>query len=141
MGTGIDLLGCEYLGGCPTLGSRVLNKVELHFDSEGLTVAIPPQGLFTLAAPHAVLSLTWREVTALSASGTAPRPSPLLARLARSTVKVCTMRLDLPDQLTIGTEAWTMTVGVRVGVAELTAALRALLASRDDGPTPVVAAR
>jgi hypothetical protein len=46
------------------------------------------------------------------------------------------MRLDLPDQLTIGTPAWTMTVGVRVPAVELTATLQQLLASREGGPAP-----
>jgi hypothetical protein len=131
------LLGCEYLGGCPAIGARVLNKVELHFDNQGLRVAVAPQGVFTLVAPRPVLSLAWSEITVLAATTTRARPSPLVPRLARSLLKVCTMRLDLADQLAVGTPMWTMTVGVRVGAAELTAALQELLASCGR-PTPVV---
>ncbi len=40
VGPTIDLLGCEYIGGCPLIGSPVLNKVEFHFDVDGLTVAV-----------------------------------------------------------------------------------------------------
>ncbi len=138
MGAGVDLLGCEYLGGCPDIGSRVLNKVELHFDTDGLTVAVAPQGLFTLAAAHPVLTLAWPDITLLSATDTRQGPTPLLPRLARSLWKLCTMRLNLPDRLTIGTPAWTMTVGVRVPAAELTDALDQLRSSRDDGPAPAV---
>jgi len=139
MGVGIDLLGCEYLGGCPTIGTRVLNKVELHFDDDGLTVAIAPQGLFTLAASRPVLTLSWPEITVLSATTSRPGPPPLISGLVRSVLNVCTMRLDLPDQLTIGTRAWTMTVGVRVAAAELKSARQELLASRD-GPAPAIRA-
>lgn len=140
MEPGIDIAGCEYLGGCPTVGSRVLNKVQLHFDSEGLTVAIAPQGLFTLAPARPVLVLAWREITTLSATTTRPRRASLAPKwLAHFVADVLTMRLDLPDQITVGTPAWTMTVGVRVAAAELTAALQALLASRD-GPAPAITA-
>jgi hypothetical protein len=129
---GIDLTGCEYLGGCPTIGPRVLNKVQLHFDSNGLTVAIAPQGLFTLAPARPVLVLAWPEITVLSAETTRPRRMSFTpGRLARSIVDVLTMRLDLADQLAIGTPTWTMTIGARVAAAELTTALQALLASRD----------
>jgi hypothetical protein len=136
--SGIDLIGCEYLGGCPTVGSRVLNKVQLHFDSEGLTVAVAPQGLFTLAAARPVLAVPWSEITQLRATTTRPRRMSFTARrVARLAVDVLTMRLDLPDQLVIGTPAWAMTVGVRVTPTELTRALHELLASRD-GPAPAV---
>ncbi|HSS08472.1 MAG TPA: hypothetical protein VLL25_01210 [Acidimicrobiales bacterium] len=140
LGPGIDLLGCEYLGGCPSLGSRVLNKVELHFDSEGLTVAIAPQGLFTLAAARPVLTMSWPEITVLSATNTHAGRKPLTpSRLARRTFNVLTMRLDFPDHLMIGTPAWTMTLGVRVAANDLTRALRELLGNLD-GPTPAVTA-
>jgi hypothetical protein len=147
MGTGgeplppvIDLSGCEYLGGCPTVGPQVLNKVRLQFDREGLTVAIAAQGLFTLATARPVLFLAWPEINVLSVTTVrSERMSPALKRLVRSVVNVLTMRLDLPDQLTIGTPAWTMTFGVRVGAAELATALQDLLARRD-GPSPVVTA-
>jgi hypothetical protein len=140
LGGQIDLLGCEYLGGCPSLGSRVLNKMELHFDGSGLTVAVAPQGLFTLAGARPVLSLTWPDITSLSASTTRPRSTPLApGRLMRSVVNVLTMRLDLADQLSVRTSAWTMTVGVRAAAADLTAALEDLLASID-GPAPAVTA-
>ena len=56
---GIDLVGCEYLGGCPTVGSRLINKVELHIDGDGMTLAVAPQGLFTLAPAHPILVLGW----------------------------------------------------------------------------------
>jgi hypothetical protein len=136
----IDLLGCEYLGGCPSVGSRVLNKVELHFDDEGLTIAIAPQGLFTLAAARPVLALPWSEITVLSATKT---QNSLMAisprRLLRLALNLSTMRLDLPDRLAIGTRAWTMTVGVRVPADELADDLRDLVASRN-GPSPAITA-
>jgi hypothetical protein len=136
----IDLLGCEYLGGCPSVGSRVLNKVELHFDDEGLTIAIAPQGLFTLAAARPVLALPWTEITVLSATKT---QNSLMAisprRLLRLALNLSTMRLDLPDRLAIGTRAWTMTVGVRVPADELAGDLRDLVASRN-GPSPAITA-
>ncbi|GAC1317040.1 MAG: hypothetical protein NVSMB12_14470 [Acidimicrobiales bacterium] len=128
MGAGVDLYGCEYLGGCPMIGTRVLNKVELHFDSDGLTVAIAPQGLFTLAASRPVLALAWPEITALSATKARP-PLPRISSLVRAVLNVSTMRLDLPDQLAIATSAWTMTFGVRVAAAELNTTLQVLLAS------------
>jgi len=137
MGVGIDLLGCEYLGGCPTIGTRVLNKVEMHFDDDGLTVWIAPQGLFTLAASRPVLTLAWPEITVLSATTARRGPARLISSLVRSVLNVCTMRLDLPDQLTVGTTAWTMTVGVRVAAAELNSGLQELLATRD-GPAPAI---
>ncbi|MDQ6613821.1 MAG: hypothetical protein M3083_03480 [Actinomycetota bacterium] len=137
MSAHIDLLGCEYLGGCPTLGSRVLNKVELHFDNDGLTVAIAPQGLFTPAAAHPVLVLAWQEITLL-ATTTRPRATkPASMRLTHAVMNVFTMRLDLPDELAIGVSTWTMTVGVRVPAAQLTEDLRDLL-GRLDGPAPQV---
>jgi hypothetical protein len=140
VGVGIDLLGCEYLGGCPTIGTRVLNKVELHFDNEGLGVAIAAQGLFTLAASRPVLSLAWPEITVLLATTTGPGPPPpLISSLVRSVLNVCTMRLDLSDQLTVGTAAWTMTVGVRVAAADLNSAFQVLLASRGR-PGPAIRA-
>ncbi|MDP9073865.1 MAG: hypothetical protein M3N98_06740, partial [Actinomycetota bacterium] len=76
MDAGIDLLGCEYLGGCPTVGPRVLNKVRLHFDTEGLTVSIATQGLFTPAEARPVVILAWSEITALSVTSTRPGQSP-----------------------------------------------------------------
>jgi hypothetical protein len=83
LGPQIDLLGCEYLGGCPAVGPRVLNKVELHFDAQGLTVAVAPQGLFTLAAAHPVLALSWPEITVLSATTVPAGRTPLtLGRVA-----------------------------------------------------------
>jgi hypothetical protein len=137
---GIDLIGCEYLGGCPTVGSRVLNKVQLHFDSQGLTVAIAAQGLFTLAAARPVLFLAWPEITVLSLTTTRRgQMSSTARRLARAVVNVLTMRLDLPDRLAIATSAWTMTVGVRVAATELATALQDLLAGRE-GPSPAVTA-
>jgi hypothetical protein len=140
LGPQIDLLGCEYLGGCPAVGPRVLNKVEMHFDPIGLTIAVAPQGLFTLAAAHPVLTLTWPEITVLSAT-TIPSGRPPLTpgRVARRALDVLTMRLDLPDRLRIGTEEWTMTVGVRMAADELAESLRQLLAG-SEGPTPVVTA-
>jgi hypothetical protein len=126
----------------PGIGPRRLNKVELHFDSEGLTVAIALQGLFTMAAARPVLVLAWPEITALSATNTRPGPTPTRltpGRLVRAVVNVLTTRLDLPDQLAIATAGWTMTVGVRVAAAELSRAIQELLASRD-GPAPAVTA-
>ncbi len=140
MGPRIDLLGCEYLGGCPAVGPRVLNKVELHLDRDGLTLAVATQGLFTLAAAHPVLTLSWPEITALSATTSRSARTPLTpSRIARRVFDVLTMRLDLPDRLTIGTPEWTMTVGVRVPADELAQGLRELLAG-SDGPTPAVIA-
>jgi hypothetical protein len=139
LGARIDLLGCEYLGGCPSVGTRVLNKVELHFDPAGLAVAIAPQGLFTLAGAHPVLALPWEEITALSATTVQHAAESLPIRLARSALKVVTMRLNLPDQLTVGSGDWTMTVGVRMAADELTASLRDLLAGID-GPVPAITA-
>jgi len=139
LGARIDLTSCEYLGGCPAIGPRRLNKVELHFDDEGLTVAIALQGLFTMAAARPVLVLPWPEITALSATNTGPGPTRLTPRqLLRFVVNMLTTRLDLPDQLAITTAAWTMTVGVRVAAAKLSE-LQELLASRD-GPAPAVTA-
>ncbi|GAC1534000.1 MAG: hypothetical protein NVS3B12_14150 [Acidimicrobiales bacterium] len=122
MADGIDLLGCEYLGGCPSIGTRVLNKVELHFDRAGLTVAIAPQGLFTIAAPRAVVVLRWAEITELSAT-TRPVGTNALRRLWRRFVDVVTIRLDLPHELVVGTATWTMRFGVRVEASELSTAL------------------
>ena len=140
LASGIDLLGCEYLGGCPTIGSRVLNKVELHIDADGVTVAIAPQGLFTPAAARPVLSLRWSEITTISVTNAqAGHPRHLRPRLVRAVVKVATMRLDLADQLVLGTAAWTMTVGVRVSSDELTQAVKRLLTGCA-GPTPAVPA-
>jgi hypothetical protein len=140
LGPRLDLLGCEYLGGCPAVGARVLNKVELHLDREGLTVDVAPQGLFTLAAAHPVLTLTWPEITVLSATTARSARTPLTpSRVARRVFGVLTMRLDLPDRLMIGTPEWTMTVGVRVPADELAQGLRELLAG-SDGPTPAVIA-
>jgi len=141
LGPRIDLLGCEYLGGCPAVGARVLNKVELHLDREGLTLAVATQGLFALAAAHPVLTLTWPEITVLSATtARSARSSVTPSRVARRVFDVLTMRLDLPDRLMIGTPEWTMTVGVRVAADELAQGLRELLGS-SDGPTPAVIAR
>ena len=136
MGSEVNLLGCEYLGGCPAVGSRILNKVELHFDSTGLSVAVAPQGLFTLAPARPVLTLTWPEITVLSATTTRPRQRFSVKRLARATVNLLTMRLDLPDQLAIGTPEWTMTVGVRVDAVELAGALEELVAGRGADQPP-----
>lgn len=118
------------------MGSRVLNKVELHFDADGLSVAVAPQGLFTLAGARPALSLTWPEITVLSATNIRAVGTPVLARVLRGALNVCRMRLDLPDQLTIGTNAWTMSVGVRRPAPELETALQQLRAS--GGPTPAV---
>jgi len=140
LGAGIDLLGCEYLGGCPVVGPGVLNKVELHLDRQGLTLAIPPQGLFTLAAAHPVLTLTWPEITTLSTTTVDPGRVKLTpGRVARRALDVLRMRLDLSDRLSVGTPGWTMTVGVRVGADELARRLSELLAGTD-GPTPAVTA-
>jgi hypothetical protein len=134
----IDLLGCEYLGGCPALGSGVLNKVELHFADDGLTVAVAPQGLFTLATAHPALVLAWPEMSALTIAPAHPeRPPGSRLRVARSAVNVLTMRLDLPYLLAVGTPDWTMRVGVRAAPDELAAQLRVLLDGRD-GPIPSV---
>jgi hypothetical protein len=135
----IDLLGCEYLGGCPTIGDKVLSKVEMHFTDAGLNVAIAPQGLFTLATAHPVLALTWTEINVLSmkqAHSGPPSATPL--RALRSAVNVLTMRLDLPYQLTVETPTWTMNIGVRIAPDELAAQLHELLAGYD-GPKPRVA--
>ena len=140
MHSGIDLLGCEYLGGCPTVGSRVLNKVQLHFDNVGVTVSIAPQGLFTPAAARPVLVLAWSEITTMSATNTSRRPTAHAPRrFIHSLVKVLTTRLDLPDNLLIGTPSWTMTIGVRVAAAELGRALQELLAGCA-GPVPALTA-
>jgi hypothetical protein len=132
LGEAIDLLGCEYLGGCPTVGRRARNKVELHFDGRGLTVAIAPQGLFTPAAAHPVVALTWPEMSALSLT-TARReqPAPTLRRVVRSMANVLTVRLDLPYRLAIRTPEWTMDLGVRVAPSDLAVKLNDLLANRD----------
>ncbi|GAC1534024.1 MAG: hypothetical protein NVS3B1_28510 [Marmoricola sp.] len=122
MATGIELLGCEYLGGCPSIGARVLNKVELHFDTAGLTVAIGPQGLFTAAAPRPVVVLRWAEITVLSAT-TRPVETNSIRRLWRRVVDVVTIRLDLPHELIVGTTTWTMRFGVRAEASELSSAL------------------
>jgi hypothetical protein len=132
----IDLLGCEYLGGCPALGARVLNKAELHFDATGLTVAVAPQGLFTLAGARARLSLTWAEITTLSTTSLSP-PSTAAGRVARRVRDVLAMRLDLPDQLEVGTPEWTMTVGVRTASGDLARALQGLTETIV-GPTPAI---
>lgn len=138
MGAGIDLVGCEYLGGCPKIGPKVLNKVELHFTDDGLTVAIAPQGLFTLATAHAVLELGWHEIRHLSTQPTDPRPpSTTPMRAVRAAIKVLTMRLDLPAQLAIETPEWIMRVGVRVAPDDLAARLQHLL-DGCPGPTPRV---
>lgn len=138
MAAQIDLLGCEYLGGCPTVGSRVLNKVELHFDDQGLTVAIAPQGLFTAAAARPVVSLTWPEITSLSAA-TRPEPTRRTARWLTRGLDIVRMRLDLHDELAVATATWTMMVGVRIATADLVDALHELLLSVA-GPTPLVTA-
>lgn len=136
---GIDLLGCEYLGGCPTIGSKVLNKVEVHFTNDGLTVAIAPQGLFTLATAHPALTLTWAEIDAVSLTHTHPGPTSATSRrAARSAVNVLTMRLNLPYQLAIATSDWTMNLGVRVAPDDLCGQLQQLL-SGCQGPRPRVA--
>ncbi|GAC1598895.1 MAG: hypothetical protein NVS3B21_24840 [Acidimicrobiales bacterium] len=122
MAVGIDLLGCEYLGGCPAIGQRVLNKVELHFDPVGLTVAVAPQGLFTVAAPRAVVVLRWAEITTLSAT-TRPVQTNSFRRLWRRLVDVVTIRLDLPHELVVGTTTWAMRFGVRAEASELSSAL------------------
>jgi len=138
VGAGIDLLGCEYLGGCPSIGPKVLNKVELHFTDDGLTVAIAPQGLFTLATAHPVLELGWHEIRHLSTQLTDPGPpSTTPMRAVRSAIKVLTMRLALPTQLTIETSEWVMRIGVRVAPADLAAQLQHLL-DGCAGPTPHV---
>jgi hypothetical protein len=138
VGAGIDLLGCEYLGGCPSIGPKVLNKVELHFSDDGLTVAIAPQGLFTLATAHPVLDLRWHEIRLLSTKVTHPGPpSTTPMRAVRSAVKVLTMRLDLPYQLAVETPEWIMRVGVRVAPDDLAAQLQQLLDGRT-GPIPQV---
>jgi hypothetical protein len=138
LGTSIDLLGCEYLGGCPTIGSKVLSKVELHFSDDGLAVAIAPQGLFTLATPHPVLALTWADIDIVSMKHAHPgQPSATPFRALRSAVNVLTMRLDLPYQLNVATSDWTMNIGVRVAPDDLASQLRQLL-DRCDGPTPQV---
>jgi hypothetical protein len=134
----IDLLGCEYLGGCPTVGSRVLNKVELHFDGHGLTVAIAPQGLFTPAAARPVVTLIWPEITSLSAT-TRPGPSRRTARWLARGADIIRMRLDLRDELAVATPTWTMMVGVRIATTDLVDALHELLLSVA-GPTPLVTA-
>jgi hypothetical protein len=136
VGAGIDLFGCEYLGGCPDIGTKVLNKVELHFTNEGLTVAIAPQGLFTLAAAHPALELGWHEIRHLS---TQPRISPSTTpmRAVRSAIKVLTMRLDLPAHLVVETPDWIMRIGVRVAPDDLAAKLQQLL-DGCSGPTPPV---
>src|ERR1700730_4116267 len=105
MGSEFDLLGCEYLGGCPIVGQRVLNKVELHFGNAGLGIAIATQGLFTLACARPVLNLTWPEITVLSTT-CVPQTPRSARRLARATVNVLAMRLNLPNQLTIATPEW-----------------------------------
>jgi hypothetical protein len=137
VGAGIDLFGCEYLGGCPDIGPKVLNKVELHFTNDGLTVAIAPQGLFTLAAAHPVLDLGWHEIRHLSTQPTDPGRSTTPRRAVRSAIKVLTMRLDLPAQLAVETPHWIMRIGVRVAPDDLAAQLRQLL-DRCPGPTPPV---
>jgi hypothetical protein len=134
----IDLLGCEYLGGCPRIGPKVLNKVELHFTDDGLTVAIAPQGLFTLATAHPVLELTWKQISCLSITHTHPgRRSATPMRAARSAVKVLTMRLDLPYRLAVETPEWIMNIGVRIAPDDLAARLHQLL-DGCAGPTPHV---
>jgi hypothetical protein len=138
LSAGIDLIGCEYLGGCPAIGSKVLNKVELHFSTDGLHVAIAPQGLFTPATAHPVLTLGWPEITRVSMRPAHPghAPAPTM-RAVRSAVKVLTMRLDLPYQLTIETAGWLMNVGVRVAPDALVPQLQQLL-DASGGPTPPV---
>jgi hypothetical protein len=84
----VDLLGCEYLGGCPAIGSRVLNKVELHFDHEGLMVALAAQGLFTLATAHPVLTLAWPEITSLTPSTRTDQPGAAANRVLRAAGRV-----------------------------------------------------
>jgi hypothetical protein len=128
VGAGIDLFGCEYLGGCPDIGTKVLAKVELHFTDDGLTVAIAPQGLFTLAAAHPVLELGWHEIRHLATQLADPGPpSTTPMRAVRSAIKVLTMRLDLPAQLAIDTRAGIIRFGVRVAPDDLAAQLRQLL--------------
>lgn len=138
MGAGIDLLGCEYLGGCPSIGRNVLNKVELHFTDDGLTVAIAPQGLFTLATAHPVLELSWQQISLVSITQAHPGPPPAAPlRAVRSAVKVLTMRLDLPYRLAIETPEWTMSIGVRVAPDDLATRLQQLL-DGCAGPKPDV---
>ncbi|MGO9874185.1 MAG: hypothetical protein ACLPVY_10330 [Acidimicrobiia bacterium] len=138
MGAGIDLLGCEYLGGCPSIGPKVLNKVELHFTDDGLTVAIAPQGLFTLATAHPVLELSWQQISVLSMTEAHPGPPSATPRRAvRSAVKVLTMRLDLPYRLAIETPEWIMNIGVRVAPDDLVTRLQQLL-DGCAGPKPQV---
>lgn len=140
MGPAVDLLGCEYLGGCPVVGSRVLNKVELHFDGTGLTVAVAPQGLFALAEARPVLVLAWPDISVLRLTQAGAGPSrPNLGQLVRSAVNMLTMRLDLPNRLAVETPAWTMEIGVRTAPADLAHRLNELLSGRD-GAIPVVAA-
>ena len=140
MGACIDLLGCEYLGGCPAIGERTLGKVEVHLTEEGLRVAIAPQGLFTLATAHTALALAWSdiEVMSIAAAHAASRP-PAPIRAVRSAVNVLTMRLDRPYRLTVGTRDWSMEIGVRVGPDDLVPQLRRLL-DGCAGPTPRIAA-
>jgi hypothetical protein len=124
----IDLRGCEYLGGCPTIGTKVLSKVELHFTDNGLSVAITPQGLFTLATAHPVLTLTWAEITNLALKQAHPgRPPATALKAVRSARNILTMRLDLPYQLAVQTAAWTMNLGVRAEPKELARQLQQLI--------------
>jgi hypothetical protein len=140
VGAGIDLLGCEYLGGCPRIGRKVLNKVELHFTNDGLTVAIAPQGLFTLATAHPVLELSWPQISLVSMTEVHPGPPPAAPRRAvRTAVRVLTMRLDLPYRLAIKTPEWIMSIGVRVAPDDLATRLQQLL-DGCAGPKPDVTA-
>ena len=116
----------------------MLNKVELHFDDHGLTVAIAPQGLFTPAAARPVVSLTWPEITSLSAT-TRPEPSRRTARWLTRGLDIVRMRLDLHDELAVATATWTMMLGVRIATADLVDALHELLLSVA-GSTPLVTA-
>jgi hypothetical protein len=139
VGACIDLLGCEYLGGCPAIGEKVLGKVELHLTGDGLRVAIAPQGLFTVATAHTVLALAWSEIEVVSITPAhAPTSAPAPLRVVRSAVNVLTMRLDRPYRLTVGTREWSMEIGVRVAPDDLGPQLRHLL-DGCAGPTPRVA--
>jgi len=133
----IDLLGCEYLGGCPALGDGVRNKVELHFDADGLMVAVAPNGLFAVAPAHPVLTLGWPEITALRVSTTPAEDRGLLRRVARRAANVWRTRLDLDDELTVSTRGWAMALGVRARPDELAESLRHLLELADQ-PTSTV---
>jgi hypothetical protein len=130
----LHLRGCEYLGGCPAIGSRVLNKVELVFDSRGLCVLIAPQGLFTAAMPRPVLDVEWSEIDSVVATCT-PRPVHVtVRRCCRVVVHVLIVRLDLPYQVEVVTAEWAMSVGVRESPARVVDVLRDVLVGRAGRP-------